>query len=85
MNVAVYLTCDELADDFAPQCLLDIARRRGFPVWLSQDRKRVEFELDLPHWFVMALRIYESDLVELMNVGFLGDWRADPASMQRWQ
>lgn len=68
-------TIDELANDFAPDCLLDIARRRNFPVWLSQDREHVEFEVDVPHWFAVALKVYEPDLVELMNLGFLGDWR----------
>lgn len=70
-------TIDELATDFAADSLLAIARRREFPVWLSRDGQRVEFEVDLPLWFAMALRIYESAVVELMRVGFLGTWR-DP-------
>jgi hypothetical protein len=68
-------TVDELANDFAPDCLLDIARRRNFPLWLSQDRAHVEAEVDIPVWFAAALQIYESELVELMRLGFLGNWR----------
>jgi hypothetical protein len=68
-------TIDELANDFAPDCLLDIARRRNFRVWLSQDREHVEFEVNVPHWFAIALKVYEPALVELMKLGFLGDWR----------
>jgi hypothetical protein len=68
-------TADELANDFAPESLLDIARRRNFPVRLSQDREHVEVEVDAPFWFVIALQIHEPDLVDLMKLGFLGNWR----------
>jgi hypothetical protein len=70
-------TIDELATDFAADSLLAIARRRQFPVWLSRDGDGVEFEVDVPLWFAVALQMYESAVVELMRVGFLGDWR-DP-------
>jgi len=68
-------TIDELADQFAPESLLQIIRRRGFPVRLSASGDGVDFDDDIPLWLANALAIYGSQILELMRAEFLGVWR----------
>ena len=67
-------TLDKLANEFAPQSLLNIARRRDFDVRLSEDGQRPELGDEIPLWFARAIWMHEADILELMHDRFLGNW-----------
>jgi hypothetical protein len=71
---ACSLTVNQLAEAFTPEFLLALSRRRDFGIRLSADQTRVELDDDCPIWLGNAVALYESELVELMNVSFLGPW-----------
>ncbi len=66
----------ELADSFTAECLLMIVRHRDYRVGLTpmDDDIAIEEPPAIPDWLVTALRLYRTDLIELMHAGFLGDW-----------
>jgi hypothetical protein len=68
-------TYDELATEMLPQSLLSIIRYRGFAVRLSSDGRSIAFSNSIPDWIKHALHIHFDEVLELMNVRFLGEWR----------
>ena len=71
-------TYDELATVMAPESLLAIIWKRQHRVRLTLDRQRVDFADDVPAWLADAIRIYERQIVELMQDEFLGSWEVGP-------
>jgi hypothetical protein len=78
-------TYDEMVEHMRPACLLNIARRRGYYLHLSRDRKRVVIGLDVPFWFGLAVIADELQVLDLMRHGVLRDFRtAPPAGGLDW-
>ena len=67
-------TIEERVEYFAPEFLLQIARRREFDVRLSANGS-INFSDEVPVWFADALKIYRDELVQLMESEFLGSWQ----------
>lgn len=53
--------------------LLWIARHRAYDLCLSRDRSRVVMGLNVPNWFVQAVKLNELLVIDAMRHGFLRD------------
>jgi hypothetical protein len=67
-------TVDELVELFLPECLLQIALRYKFDVWLSSDGA-MRYAEDVPIWWAIAAEGERKAITELMQHGFLAEWR----------
>ena len=67
-------TIEERVELFAPEYLLQIARRREFDIRLNSDGIIV-FSDEIPLWCADALSIYRDEILQLMEDEFLGSWR----------
>lgn len=68
-------TPDELAEYFAPEAILAIARRQDFHLRLNADGSHIETDDLIPLWMANAIMLYQPALVDLMRANFLGEWQ----------
>lgn len=67
-------TFDELATVMVAASLLSVACRRGYALRLSADRARIEFDMNAPTWFTLAILAHYEDVLEHMQGDFLAAW-----------